>query len=99
MITSVRINFEVEKHVFHSANRTIDMVLEDVTELYVLSKKPTVVNYMSNKINHSDYAGNQEKLPKILLNGNNVCMVSPETPSAHVSRDADDFMQIVDSRR
>lgn len=25
---------------------------------------------------HSDYDGNQTKLPKILLNGNNICMVS-----------------------
>lgn len=24
----------------------------------------------------SDYDGNQTKLPKILLNGNNICMVS-----------------------
>lgn len=25
----------------------------------------------------SDYSGNHTKLPKILLNGNNICMVCP----------------------
>jgi len=28
----------------------------------------------------SDYSGAQTKLPKILLNGNNVCMVSEGVP-------------------
>lgn len=55
----------------------IDMVLEDVTELYVSFKKAITYHTVSNNRNYSDYAGNQEKLPKILLNGNNVCMVSP----------------------
>ena len=28
-----------------------------------------------------DYTGSQTKLPKILLNGNNICMVSPRKMS------------------
>lgn len=47
------------------------MVLEDVTELYgylsLLLLDPTN--------NLSDYTGNHTKLSKILLNGNNICMV------------------------
>jgi len=48
------------------------MVLEDVTELYV--------QYDCTHGGHadalsSDYTGGQTKLSKILLNGNNICMV------------------------
>lgn len=52
-----------------------DMVLEDVTELFVLRRSPSCILHLTKF--SSDYSGNQEKLPKILLNGNNVCMVSP----------------------
>lgn len=51
-----------------------DMVLEDVTELFVFAKIP-FFSHLTDFLS-SDYSGNQEKLPKILLNGNNVCMVS-----------------------
>ncbi|EED21695.1 small nuclear ribonucleoprotein (LSM5), putative [Talaromyces stipitatus ATCC 10500] len=35
------------------------------------------VNMVLEDVTEFDYAGNQEKLPKILLNGNNVCMLIP----------------------
>lgn len=48
------------------------MVLEDVTEMYVISDAsfPTLTE------NYSDPAEGNVKLPKILLNGNNICMVT-----------------------
>ena len=49
------------------------MVLEDVTELQVLERLQCGLD-ADMKI--SDYSGGQTKLPKILLNGNNICMVS-----------------------
>ena len=51
------------------------MVLEDVTELYVLLY--TEQEHCSKRADQyiSDYTGAQTKLPKILLNGNNICMV------------------------
>ena len=65
----------------------IDMVLEDVTELYVpclvqsakvilgLATTPDLHSVPSRLTSFSDYTGAQIKLPKLLLNGNNVCMV------------------------
>jgi hypothetical protein len=52
-------------------NRVKDMVLEDVTELYVRLTFG-VSSYLRIP---SDYSGNHTKLSKILLNGNNICMV------------------------
>jgi hypothetical protein len=49
------------------------MVLGDVTELYAayrLLSTPIMVLTV-----FSDYSGNHTKLSKILLNGNNICMV------------------------
>lgn len=68
---------------------TLDMVMEDVTELYVylvpnqwdsrivrflMRQFPLFICFISNRPS-SDYTGAQIKLPKLLLNGNNVCMV------------------------
>ena len=47
------------------------MVLEDVTELWVRQ-----VMTLLPLTKDSDYSGTNTKLSKILLNGNNVCMVS-----------------------
>ena len=54
-----------------------DMVLEDVTELYVYPKNEiaVAVAVLMNLGVCSDYSGSNTKLPKILLNGNNICMV------------------------
>lgn len=53
------------------------MVLEDVTELYVDTYYLLKARLMIQCTNlFSDYSGGQTKLSKILLNGNNVCMVS-----------------------
>jgi hypothetical protein len=52
-------------------NRIKDMVLEDVIELYV---RLTFGVFSYLRI-CSDYSGNHTKLSKILLNGNNICMV------------------------
>jgi small nuclear ribonucleoprotein (snRNP)-like protein len=72
----------------------VNMVLEDVTELYVLSQATAAPanpqdfkssNWWFGEAKHegcvltfedSDFSGGQTKLPKILLNGNNICMVS-----------------------
>ncbi|KKA25439.1 Small nuclear ribonucleoprotein (LSM5) [Rasamsonia emersonii CBS 393.64] len=35
------------------------------------------VNMVLEDVTEFDYSGNQEKLPKILLNGNNICMLIP----------------------
>jgi small nuclear ribonucleoprotein (snRNP)-like protein len=52
------------------------MVLEDVTELYVLIGDLSRSNCGNGSLKlHSDYSGNHTKLSKILLNGNNICMV------------------------
>ena len=50
------------------------MVLEDVTELWD-AQYQLLELYVGADISHSDYTGSQTKLPKILLNGNNICMV------------------------
>lgn len=55
------------------------MVLEDVTELFVFQIHLTLSNKVILRIWSSDYSGSNTKLPKILLNGNNICMVP--TPS------------------
>lgn len=47
------------------------MVLEDVIEL----SAPLLLQTWSQLNIHSDYSGNQTKLPKILLNGNGIAMV------------------------
>lgn len=57
----------------YPADRCADMVLEDVTELYVQMHRD-LYEQISNFVT-SDYSGAQTKLPKVLLNGNNVCMV------------------------
>lgn len=51
------------------------MVLEDVTELYVLPLLMWRQSYLTGMARGSDYSGSHTKLPKILLNGNNICMV------------------------
>ncbi len=53
-----------------------DMVLEDVTELYVFyhAENQTNTSFAADSA-CSDYSGSNMKLPKILLNGNNICMV------------------------
>ncbi len=54
------------------------MVLEDVTELYVMLSLFVALGWavISDRIvRGSDYSGSHTKLPKILLNGNNICMV------------------------
>jgi small nuclear ribonucleoprotein (snRNP)-like protein len=48
------------------------MVLEDVTEMYAHS---ILTAYDPRLIETSDPADGDVKLPKILLNGNNICMV------------------------
>lgn len=50
------------------------MVLEDVTELYGQQRTGLTVEAMLT-ISISDFTGAQTKLPKVLLNGNNICMV------------------------
>ena len=56
------------------------MVLEDVTELYgTFSSSPFQDdNHEADNLLTwiSDYSGNHTQLKKILLNGNNICMVS-----------------------
>jgi small nuclear ribonucleoprotein (snRNP)-like protein len=52
-----------------------DMVLEDVTEMYVdIAKTGSALLFATDKV-FSDPAEGNVKLPKILLNGNNICMV------------------------
>ncbi len=52
------------------------MVLEDVTELYVFYDTENQIKTGSAADSAcSDYSGSNTKLPKILLNGNNICMV------------------------
>ena len=68
-----------------ATNENLDMVLEDVTELYERfrpKRSNRKTNYM---LFHSDYSGSNIKLPKILLNGNNICMVLrfPRTDPDH----------------
>ena len=54
----------------------LDMVLEDVTELYIsASLQPGHGLYQTNSQTFSDYTGTPNKLTRILLNGNNICMV------------------------
>jgi small nuclear ribonucleoprotein (snRNP)-like protein len=50
------------------------MVLENVTELYAAPEVLMDVTFADMPC--SDYSGNHTKLKKILLNGNNICMVS-----------------------
>lgn len=57
------------------ANQILDMVLENVTELYVVLEGHGE-EVTGSDIFCSDYSGNHTKLKKILLNGNNICMVS-----------------------
>ncbi|KAI0446689.1 putative U6 SNRNA-associated SM-LIKE protein LSM5 [Xylaria telfairii] len=54
----------------------VNMVLEDVTELYGVPFFFTRAKYES-LTGSSDYSGNHTKLSKILLNGNNICMLIP----------------------
>ena len=51
----------------------LDMVLEDVTEL--LAALSTTHSVTAADFLISDYSGSNTKLSKILLNGNNICMV------------------------
>lgn len=51
------------------------MVLEDVTEQYGLLTTTWILDTLTDSAN-SDYTGATSKLPKILLNGNNICMAS-----------------------
>ncbi|KAI1912487.1 RNA-binding protein lsm5 [Ophidiomyces ophidiicola] len=64
----------------------VNMVLEDVTELY---RWTTIFTFelCTDVLSISDYTGAQTKLPKILLNGNNICMLIPggEGPSGSAS--------------
>jgi hypothetical protein len=53
-----------------------DMVLEDVTELCVQSVWLPQVQSTDYNQRGSDYSGTNTKLSKILLNGNNICMVN-----------------------
>ncbi|KAI1975927.1 RNA-binding protein lsm5 [Ophidiomyces ophidiicola] len=64
----------------------VNMVLEDVTELYGWATIFTV-EFCTDVLPISDYTGAQTKLPKILLNGNNICMLIPggEGPSGSAS--------------
>jgi small nuclear ribonucleoprotein (snRNP)-like protein len=52
-----------------------DMVLEDVTEMYVEAAEAVSTLWSGNNEVFSDPAEGNVKLPKILLNGNNICMV------------------------
>lgn len=49
------------------------MVLEDVTEMYEL--RMIMTQLVNANLRYSDPAEGNNKLPKILLNGNNICMV------------------------
>ena len=49
------------------------MVLEDVTELYAIL--PQTCTYRADWSVSDQSLGSQTKLSKILLNGNNICMV------------------------
>ncbi|KAL1643499.1 RNA-binding protein lsm5 [Diplodia intermedia] len=62
----------------------VNMVLEDVTELYAPLPVPPAAAAHVLTPPGSDYQGNQAKLSKILLNGNNICMLIPggEGPTA-----------------
>ena len=51
------------------------MVLEDVTELYVNNLVFSSKGTTFDQTHQSDYSGANTKLSKILLNGNNICMV------------------------
>ncbi|KAL9101367.1 MAG: hypothetical protein Q9163_003369 [Psora crenata] len=53
----------------------LDMVLEDVTELSAVLTQATTVRDADSF--RSDYNGTSTKLSKILLNGNNICMLIP----------------------
>ena len=55
---------------------TLDMVLENVTELWAPGFQTS--DYHTTDSATSDYSGGRTKLAKILLNGNNVCMVRLE---------------------
>lgn len=59
------------------ANLFKDMVLEDVTELCVNIQVTTApTDHSSHAFRmFSDYNGSHTKMSKILLNGNNICMV------------------------
>ncbi|KAK4981827.1 hypothetical protein LTR66_009678 [Elasticomyces elasticus] len=52
----------------------VNMVLEDVIELCDTTWLIRLRMQSTNN-NASDYTGARSKLPKILLNGNNICMV------------------------
>ena len=60
------------------------MVLEDVTELYVFfgARHHIRISFAAD-LACSDYSGSNTKLPKILLNGNNICMVIAIYPAKH----------------
>jgi U6 snRNA-associated Sm-like protein LSm5 len=48
------------------------------------------VNMVLEDVTEFDYSGAQVKLPKILLNGNNICMVwTPKSLSRHRSYSSD----------
>ena len=51
------------------------MVLEDVTEMYVVPRPHRSNFLVGTDTTISDPAEGNVKLPKILLNGNNICMV------------------------
>lgn len=62
----------------YADNDITDMVLEDVTELYaafICLSSLGVGDVICADSLGSDYSGNHTKLSKILLNGNNICMV------------------------
>lgn len=60
---------------FLAHQELLDMVLEDVTELYAPRSYIALPPSKIITVVASDYTGSQTKLPKILLNGNNICMV------------------------
>lgn len=73
----------------------VNMVLEDVTELYVppschYATRPSPYLY---SLSSSDYSGNHTKMSKILLNGNNICMVcSPPGEELYHSVNSTDML-------
>ena len=44
------------------------------------SPRSLILIYFPFLLSCSDYSGSNVKLPKILLNGNNICMASPRPP-------------------
>lgn len=53
-----------------------------------METRPMIQILLTSFVPFSDYSGGQTKLEKILLNGNNICMVSGEKPATRRQGDS-----------